>query len=121
MLKMTARAIAWIIARLHGFRYKNEWYVPHPLGDVTLVVYHVRKPLFGRFWGITLCDTLVTTATNYVRVHAMHEATHTHQCRRYGWLFPLLYLLASIKALPTGKPYWNNAFEIEARTYEEVR
>jgi hypothetical protein len=45
-----------------------------------------------------------------------HEHVHVRQYERWGVLFPVLYVLASFKALLTGKRfYWDNVFEVEAR------
>jgi hypothetical protein len=41
---------------------------------------------------------------------------HVRQYERWGLLFPILYVLASFRALLTGKRfYWDNVFEVEAR------
>ena len=48
--------------------------------------------------------------------HLSHEHVHVRQFERWGLLFPILYVLASFRALLTGKRfYWDNVFEIEAR------
>mgnify|MGYP007096026181 FL=1 len=48
------------------------------------------------------------------RSWVLHELTHVHQFRKYGWLkFVFLYLAESVK-----KGYFNNRFEVEARLSE---
>jgi hypothetical protein len=45
-----------------------------------------------------------------------HEAIHVLQWKRYGLLFPLLYLLDSLwRAVTLGNYYYDNRFEVEAR------
>lgn len=51
-----------------------------------------------------------------------HEAVHVRQWRQWGWLFPMLYIGASLlAALRYGlrQGYAMNAFEVEARRLEK--
>jgi hypothetical protein len=48
-----------------------------------------------------------------------HEHAHVRQYERWGVVFFLAYLLASLSALLRGhSPYWHNRFEIQARAQE---
>ncbi len=49
----------------------------------------------------------------------VHEMVHVAQAARWGPLFPLVYLGASVHArLRGGNAYWDNVFEVAARKAE---
>lgn len=49
-----------------------------------------------------------------------HELAHVRQAAHWGFVFPLVYVAASIWALLRGEDaYWNNHFEIAARRAEQ--
>jgi cobalamin biosynthesis protein CobD/CbiB len=54
-----------------------------------------------------------------VRAHLAHELRHVRQARKWGLLFPLLYLASSLGCVLTGRnAYRDNAFERAARRAE---
>jgi hypothetical protein len=49
-----------------------------------------------------------------------HELAHVRQAAHWGFVFPLVYIAASVWALLHGEDaYWNNHFEIAARRAEQ--
>ena len=51
-----------------------------------------------------------------------HELEHVRQWRRYGFLFPVAYLLASLRARRGGGLWYrDNKFEVQARTAATTR
>lgn len=49
-----------------------------------------------------------------------HELAHVRQAAHWGFVFPLIYLAASVWALLRGEDaYWSNHFEIAARRAEQ--
>ena len=45
-----------------------------------------------------------------------HELEHVRQWERHGWIFPLAYLAAALRARRAGKSWYHeNRFEREAR------
>jgi hypothetical protein len=79
-----------------------------------------RTPLLrsisSRFEAITLGHVILGRNHGTLTRYRSHEHVHVQQYERWGLLFPVLYLLASFKALLTGKRfYWDNVFEVEAR------
>ncbi|HSI44087.1 MAG TPA: hypothetical protein VK949_07055 [Methylotenera sp.] len=51
-----------------------------------------------------------------------HELAHVRQYERWGILFFVAYAAASLWELIRGRhPYWDNCFEIEARSSENTR
>jgi hypothetical protein len=68
------------------------------------------------FVAITLGHVILGRDHSTLAQWRSHEIVHVHQMERWGVFFPLAYLAASGLALLQGKaPYWDNAFEIEAR------
>jgi hypothetical protein len=68
------------------------------------------------FVAITLGHVILGRDHSTLAQWRSHEIVHVHQMERWGLFFPLAYLAASGLALMQGKaPYWDNAFEIEAR------
>ncbi len=50
-------------------------------------------------------------------VEMAHEMKHVDQWREHGWRFPWRYWRASRAAKAAGlDPYWDNYFEVEARS-----
>jgi hypothetical protein len=79
-----------------------------------------RTPLLrsisSHFEAITLGHVILGRNHGTLTRWRNHEHVHVRQYERWGILFPLLYVLASFKALLTGKRfYWDNVFEVEAR------
>lgn len=51
----------------------------------------------------------------------VHELVHVRQAAQWGFLFPFVYLGASIWAALRGKDaYWHNTFEVAARKEEQL-
>jgi len=85
-------------------------------------IYKVPKLVPKWAWAQTWGNHIYTTAKKEdlkddVGVWLIaHEATHVLQWKRYGLLFPLLYLLDSLwRAVTLGNYYSDNRFETEAR------
>ncbi len=73
-------------------------------------------------WAQTWGDHIYTTSEKKVLKEGVgvwliaHEATHVLQWKRYGLLFPILYLLDSLWCAVTLRNYYSdNRFEVEAR------
>lgn len=84
----------------------------------------LRRPgsLLLRNWlAITIGSTILTWR-NLGAEELEHELEHVRQWRRYGWLFPIRYLWASVAARRGGDGwYGGNRFEVEARAAAAAR
>jgi hypothetical protein len=83
---------------------------------------NTRTPLLrsisSHFEAITLGHVILGRNHGTLNRYRSHEHVHVRQYERWGLLFPVLYVLASFKALLTGKRfYWDNVFEVEARKF----
>lgn len=81
---------------------------------------NTRTPILrfisSRFEAITIGHVILGRNHGTLTRFRSHEHVHVRQYERWGLLFPILYVLASFKALLMGKKfYWDNVFEIEAR------
>ena len=84
---------------------------------------NTRTPLLraisNHFDAITIGHVILGRNHGTLTHWRSHEHVHVRQYERWGILFPLLYMLASFKALLTGKRfYWDNVFEVEARRFQ---
>ena len=76
----------------------------------------ILRSISSRFEAITLGHVILGRNHGTLSRYRSHEHMHVRQYERWGLLFPVLYVLASFKALLTGKRfYWDNVFELEAR------
>ncbi len=76
----------------------------------------ILRSISSRFEAITLGHVILGRNHGTLSRYRSHEHVHVRQYERWGLLFPVLYVLASFKALLTGKRfYWDNVFELEAR------
>lgn len=89
---------------------------------VSVYVYKVPRLLpawaSAQTWGNDVYTTLDKDDIKHgVGVWVLaHEITHALQWRRYGLLFPFLYLLSSLWSTITLRHYYNdNLFEVRAR------
>ncbi|WML90687.1 hypothetical protein RCF98_17195 [Thiothrix lacustris] len=74
-------------------------------------------PFLGSVNAITLGHIVAGISPEHLRNSRIHERVHVAQFERWGFLFPLVYLLAGIKARQRGGSlYWDNPYEIEAYT-----
>lgn len=79
----------------------------------------ILRSISSRFEAITLGHVILGRNHGTLTRYRGHEHVHVRQYERWGILFPVLYVLASFKALLTGKRfYWDNVFEVEARKAE---
>jgi hypothetical protein len=85
-------------------------------------IYRVPKIVPRWAWAQTWGNHIYTTLEKEVLKEDVgvwliaHEATHVLQWKRYGPLFPILYLLDSLwRAVTLGNYYYDNRFEVEAR------
>ena len=81
---------------------------------------NTRAPILSRissrFEAITIGHVILGRNHGTLTRYRNHEHVHVRQYERWGLLFPILYVLASFRALLTGKRfYWDNVFEVEAR------
>lgn len=73
-------------------------------------------PLLGAVNAITVGHVVAGVSPQHLVNSRVHERVHVEQFERWGFLFPLVYLLAGIRArLRGGSFYWDNPYEIEAR------
>jgi hypothetical protein len=76
----------------------------------------ILRSISSRFEAITLGHVILGRNHGTLTRWRSHEHVHVRQYERWGLMFPVLYALASFKALLTGKRfYWDNVFEVEAR------
>ncbi len=76
----------------------------------------ILRSISSRFEVITLGHVILGRNHGTLSRYRSHEHVHVRQYERWGLLFPVLYVLASFRALLTGKRfYWDNVFELEAR------
>ena len=76
----------------------------------------ILRSISSRFEAITLGHVILGRNHGTLSRYRSHEHMHVRQYERWGLLFPVLYVLASFRALLTGKRfYWDNVFELEAR------
>lgn len=107
------------------FRGMNEG-LPLPRAGYhrLLVVPWLRRPaqrlILPNWLAITL-GPLIISWRPLDAAELAHELTHVSQWRRYGLLYPWLYLRASAQAQAAGGDrYRDNAFEIQARAAEDL-
>ena len=73
-------------------------------------------PFLGAVNAITLGHVVAGVSPEHLCNSRVHERVHVAQFERWGFIFPLIYLLAGIKARRRGgNAYWDNPYEIEAR------
>jgi hypothetical protein len=78
------------------------------------------KP-FG-FGAMAVGEVIFAPSREALRRHLAHEWAHVRQARRFGPVFPVLYLGSSLMCVLQGKPaYAENYFEREARDFEAER
>ena len=84
------------------------------LGDFLLT----RHP-FGAMHAMAIGHVVIANRSATSRRLLVHELTHVAQAARWGVLFPLAYLAASVGAYWRGGDlYWDNVFEVAAREAE---
>lgn len=84
------------------------------LGDFLLA----RHP-YGAMHAMAIGHIIIADRSATSRRLLMHELTHVAQAARWGLLFPLAYLAASVVARwRGGNLYWDNVFEVAAREAE---
>jgi hypothetical protein len=79
----------------------------------------ILRSISRRFEAITLGHVILGRNHGTLTRYRSHEHVHVRQYERWGLLFPILYVIASFRALLRGKRfYWDNVFEVEARQAE---
>ena len=74
---------------------------------------------FGAMHAMAIGHVVIADRTAHSRRLLAHELAHVAQAARWGILFPLAYLGASVWArLRGGDLYWDNVFEVAARKAE---
>lgn len=86
------------------------------------VTYRDRDAACGRFArrlpfrGIVFGHVILAVTREDLRVIGAHERVHVAQYERWGPLFFLAYGASGLWQLLNGRrPYWDNAFEVQAR------
>jgi len=86
------------------------------------VTYRDRTAQCGRFArrlpfrGIVFGHVILAVTREELQVIGAHERVHVQQYERWGPLFFLAYGASGLwQVLHGRKPYWNNAFEVQAR------
>ena len=75
---------------------------------------------FGAMHAMAIGHIVIADRNATSRRLLVHELTHVAQAARWGIVFPLAYLTASAWALASGGDvYWDNVFEVAARTAEQ--
>ena len=83
---------------------------------------HWLNKISTRYEAITIGHVILGRKHGVLKAYRSHEHVHVRQYERWGIFLPVLYLLASGWALVRGKHfYWDNVFEIEARTKSQSR
>lgn len=73
-------------------------------------------PFMGAVYAITLGHVVAAVSRQHLESTRVHERTHVEQFERWGFLFPLVYVLAGLRARwRGGHYYWDNPYEVEAR------
>lgn len=73
-------------------------------------------PFLGPANAFTMGHVVVGISPGHLERSRVHERTHVEQFERWGFCFPLIYLLAGLQAKRRGgRMYWDNPYEIEAR------
>lgn len=107
----------WCLARLLGANLKplgGVWFATH--GRVPWLLAHYP---FGAVHAMVIGRVVFAADQAALRCHIRHEWAHVRQFSRFGFCFPLLYLLELLRQVLRGKtPYWHNIFEQEARRNE---
>ena len=76
----------------------------------------ILRSISSRFEAITIGHVILGRNHGTLTRCRSHEHVHVRQYERWGVLLPVLYVLASFKALLTGQRfYWDNVFKVEAR------
>lgn len=69
------------------------------------------------FRGIVFGHVILAVTAEELRIISAHERIHVQQYERWGLLFFIAYGLSSLwQLLHARSPYWDNHFEIQART-----
>jgi hypothetical protein len=106
-----ARLAGARIRTMHGLTLAyggklNTWLAHHPLGAMDAVT-------LGHVVLASNAPVLYRTLT--------HEFEHVRQFQRWGLIFPLAYLVASLWSFARGRGlYWGNVFEVAARKTESL-
>ncbi len=73
-------------------------------------------PFLGPVNAFTMGHVVVGISPLHLENSRAHERMHVIQFERWGFCFPLVYLLAGFRARwRGGSMYWDNPYEIEAR------
>lgn len=76
-------------------------------------------PLLGVVAAITLGHIVIGISPYYIHQTRIHEREHVRQFERWGFFFPLIYLIAGLWVFSQGKRFYlDNPFERAARRAE---
>lgn len=112
-------ALFALLARLSGGLYRVERGVLEVSGGWPAKLLCRGFPFCGPAAAITLGHVVLGATQDALEKTRSHERVHVRQYERWGILFVLAYPLAGVWAwLKGGNPYWDNAFERQARELE---
>ncbi|MBU0656818.1 MAG: hypothetical protein KJ914_16985 [Gammaproteobacteria bacterium] len=78
-------------------------------------------PFLGAVNAFAMGHVVVGVSPEHLDSSRVHERTHVAQFERWGFFFPLVYLLAGLWVRQQGKHmYWDNPYEVEAREAAQV-
>ena len=112
-------ALFALLARLSGGQYCVVRGVLEASGGWPAKLLCRGFPFCGPAAAITLGHVVLGATQHALDTTRTHERVHVQQYARWGVLFVLAYPLAGVWAwVKGGNPYWDNAFERQARELE---
>lgn len=112
-------ALFALLARLSGGYYRVVRGVLEVNGGWPARLLRRGFPFCGPAAAITLGHVVLGVSQEALDKTRSHERVHVRQYERWGILFVLAYPLAGAWAwVKGGNPYWDNAFERQARERE---
>lgn len=114
-----AGALFALLARVSGGHYRIVRGVLEVSGGWPAQILRRGFPFCGPAAAITLGHVVLGASQDALDKTRSHERVHVRQYERWGIVFVLAYPLAGVWAwIKGGNPYWDNAFERQARELE---
>lgn len=112
-------ALFALLARLSGGHYRVVRGVLEVSGGWPAQLLCRGFPFCGPAAAITLGHVVLGASQQALDKTRSHERVHVRQYERWGIVFVLAYPMAGVWAwIKGGNPYWDNAFERQARELE---
>ena len=109
-----------LLARASGGRLERKDGVLEVYGGWPAKLLCRGFPFCGPAAAITLGHVVLGASQHALEATRSHERVHVRQYERWGILFMLAYPLAGAWAwVKGGNPYWDNAFERQARELDK--